>query len=941
MHLLKAAFMRSIPLVLISLVCFFNVPAQQSSTSLRGRVFDPLGGLVPGATVTAVNASGMQKSATTNHEGLYVIQGLAHGTYAVRVSANGFAFYENREVSLNAGKDTTLDVTLEVALNEEEVSASATNEGVNLDPDGNTSALVLRGEDLKAFSDDPDQLAAELQALAGPSDGPNGSQFFVDGFSGGRMPPKDSIREVRINQNPFTAEQDALGFGRVEIFTRPGSGDLRGQAFLNFSDESLNARNPFAPSKVPFQVRQYGGSLNGPVNGKASFVLDVEKRDIDENAVISANVLDAALNPARFSQAIVTPQRRTNLSARVDYQLHKDHTLVARYGVLHTTTENQGVGGFSLASVGLDTTLTEQTLQLTETSVLSQTTVNETRFQYLRNRGERKGDNLTPTIDVLGAFVGGGAQTGLAINRTDRYELHNVTTWARGGQTFRFGGRLRVADISDVSRANFNGRYVFSSLEQYRRTLLGSPGARPAQFVIATGEPQADVRQTDFGAFLQNDWRVTQNFTLSTGLRFETQTNINDKIDIAPRISFAWAPWGAASNGRPETVIRGGIGIFYYRFADDLTLRANRFNGINQQQFIFSNPDFFPNLPTAAALGAASPQTIWRVADDLTTPYSISAALSLERQLPRRATLGITYLHETSRHLLRARNINAPLPGTFIPGQPNSGVRPFKDAGNIFLYESGGVGSGDAVLFNLRVPINSRISIFSLSRLFRETNNTDGANDFPANPYDLSGEYGPATNDIRASTFVGTSIALPWRVNINGMLRMTAKNRFDIFTGVDTNGDAVFAERPAFAKDPDKPGVVTTPFGVFDPNPEPGQTLIPRNFGVGPNLFFVNLRVSRVFGFGSRNNNGSSGGGGGMRMLSPGGGQGGGGPMLTPTLGGGDRSYNLTVSFQVQNLFNRTNFAPYIGNLSSPLFGRANAVMGSPRRIDLQLRLSF
>lgn len=944
MQLLTAMLKRSMTPALALLFCVCNVLGQQSGGVLRGQVADQLGGLVPGATVTAVDAAGAEKRATTNEEGFFVISGLAPGTYTVLVVAKGFGLYENREVSITAGSNAPLDIKLEVQLKDEEVNTNATDGGVSVDPDSNTSALILRGEDLASFSDDPDQLAAELQALAGPSDGPNGSQFFVDGFSGGRIPPKASIREVRINQNPFTAEQDAIGFGRVEIFTKPGGGEVHGQVFGIFSDESLNARNPFASSKVPFQVRQYGGNVNGPINKKSSFFLDIEKRDIDENAVIRANILDSALNPVEFGQAIVTPQRRTNFSGRVDYQLSKDHTLIARYGLLHTSLVNQGVGGFSLPSVGLDTKLTEQTVQLTETAVLSQTVVNETRFQYLRSRNNRTGDSSTPTIDVQGAFVGGGAQTGLAFNDTDRYELQNNTTWAKGLHTFRFGGRLRVADISDISPTNFNGRYVFSSLEQYEQVLSGVPGVRPAQFVIATGNPQVDVRQVDLGAYFQGDWRVRQNFTLSYGVRFETQTNINDKVDIGPRLSFAWAPGGNASGGRPKTVIRGGIGIFYFRFGDDLTLRTDRFNGLNQQQFIFNNPDFYPNLPTPGMLNATTPQTVWRVADDLNSPYAINAAISVERQLPRRATIGITYLHETDRHLLRARNINAPLPGTFIPGVPNSGVRPFGDTGNIFLYESSGVGSGDAIYFNIRAPITSRISLFSLSRLFRETNNTEGPNDFPANSYDTRGEYGRATTDIRASAFIGSSIILPWKINLNTLIRVTAKTRFNIYTGVDSNGDAVFTERPAIATNLSKPGVIVTPYGAFDPNPDPGQEIIPRNFGVGPSTFFINMRVSRAFGFGPKNGNAAAGGGGspGMRIMMGGpGGAGGQGPISSPGGGGGERPYNLTVSVQVQNLLNHANFGPFIGNLRSPLFGQANTLMGSPRRFDVQLRFSF
>ncbi len=153
--------------------------------------------------------------------------------------------------------------------------------------------------------DDPDALASAVQAMAGPSAGPNGGQIFIDGFTGGRMPPKESIREVRINQNPFNAENNNIGFGNIEIFTKPGADKLRGSTFFNFGDESLNSRNPFAPSRAPFQVRYYGGSISGPITkGKSSFFLDFQRRVVDDNAIINAQILNSNLDPDVLSTSL-------------------------------------------------------------------------------------------------------------------------------------------------------------------------------------------------------------------------------------------------------------------------------------------------------------------------------------------------------------------------------------------------------------------------------------------------------------------------------------------------------------------------------------------------------------------------------------------------------------------------------------------------------------
>ena len=201
-----------------------------------------------------------------------------------------------------------------------------------------------------ALPDDPDDLAAALQALAGPSAGPNGGQIFVDGFTGGRLPPRASIREIRINSNPFSAEYDRLGFGRIEILTRPGTDRYRGQVSLNFNDDALNSRNPFSDTRPAIQTRQYGGNFGGPLlKGKASFFVDFDKRDIDDQSLVVGQTLDANNNIVDFNETVPVPNRRTSFSPRIDYQINANNTLVARYNYTKTTRIT-GAGGFSLPS---------------------------------------------------------------------------------------------------------------------------------------------------------------------------------------------------------------------------------------------------------------------------------------------------------------------------------------------------------------------------------------------------------------------------------------------------------------------------------------------------------------------------------------------------------------------------------------------------------------
>src|SRR3954469_4783479 len=358
--------------VLASFLCCSSVVfAQQSSATLRGQVADPFGGLVVGATVTVADANGVEKAATTDDQGRYAFTSLAPGLYTVRAAAAGFAAFENTGVDIRAGRTEPLDITLSVAI-EEQVVTVTEEAPINTEPENNAGSVVLRGTDLDALPDDPDELAEALQALAGPSSGAAGSgDIFIDGFSGGRLPPKDSIREIRINSNPFSAEYDRLGFGRIEIFTKPGTDRFRGQAFFNFNDESLNARDPFAPSRASFQRRRYGGEMSGPIIAKrASFFLDVERNETDDNSSVNAVILDPALNITPFSQVVLTPRRNTEINPRIDWQLNKTNTLVARYTYERRKSVNAGNGDFALLPRAFNTTDTSQVVQLTETAVI-------------------------------------------------------------------------------------------------------------------------------------------------------------------------------------------------------------------------------------------------------------------------------------------------------------------------------------------------------------------------------------------------------------------------------------------------------------------------------------------------------------------------------------------------------------------------------------------
>ena len=454
---------------------------------------------------------------------------------------------------------------------------------ISVEPDNNAGALVLKGDDLAALPDDPDDLSDALQALAGPGAGPNGGSIYIDGFSGGQLPPKESIREIRINQNPFSAEFDRIGFGRIEIFTKPGTDKFRGSVGLNDGDAIFNSRNPFESNKPDYSTRMWHGTLSGPINKKASFSFDFNRRDVQDNSISLAQYVlpSDPLTVLRFNQAIVTPNTNTTITPRIDYQLSTNNSITVRAEERLNSRENSGLGGYALpapySQKAYNSNGNGQNITATETWIVNPKVVNETRFQFTRNENYSFG-NLVPSISVSGAFTAGGNGIGTPVTGSKHFELQNYTSISHGTQTIRFGVRLRRDSDTSYSQAGYNGSFTFlggnepvltalntvvtdasgnpittllNSLQQYQRfltlqnaglsmTQIQGLGGGPSRFSITGGNPYISGIRYDAGPFFQDDWRALPNLTLSLGIRYEVQTLMSDYKDVAPRFGFAW-----------------------------------------------------------------------------------------------------------------------------------------------------------------------------------------------------------------------------------------------------------------------------------------------------------------------------------------------------------------------------------------------------------------
>jgi hypothetical protein len=379
----------------------------------------------------------------TDKGGAYTFMGVAPGIYEVEASADEMVLAEPVKITLKPDVQT-LELRLKVKQVVHELTVQEnTGPSGSTDSFNNANALVLSGSELDALPDDPDDLQADLQALAGPSAGPNGGAIYIDGFSSGDLPAKNAIREIRINQNPFSPEYDKLGYGRIEIFTKPGSDRYHGTVDYNSGDRVWNSRNPYSLDKAPFILNEFEGSAIGPLNRRASFAVDAQRNMVDNGAITSAVIVDpATFVVTPFSSTVTSAQRLTKVSPRVDIQWTPNITLTFRYGITEADIQDAGIGSFDLASRGYHTQYTNQTAQASVTAVLGQT-LNESRFQYYRSHIQTSANSVAPALLVLGAFNGGGAPSSQTSDVQDNFEFQNYTSGVRGTHGWKLGIRLR------------------------------------------------------------------------------------------------------------------------------------------------------------------------------------------------------------------------------------------------------------------------------------------------------------------------------------------------------------------------------------------------------------------------------------------------------------------------------------------------------------------
>ncbi len=933
----------ALALLIVGLHSVSAQTAQSKTGTLRGQVADPSGAVIPNAMVKAISAAGQTTTATSKAAGVYAIRGLTAGTYSVTVTAPGFASFHAQNVVVARGRSTLLNIALSIQVEQQQVTVSDESQTVSTSPGGNANEIVIQGKDLDALSDDPDELLNELQALAGPSAGPNGGEIYIDGFTGGQLPPKSSIREIRINQNPFSAQFDRLGYGRIEIFTKPGTDKLHGQLGSRGNDSAFNSRNPLLIGPEPaYHSYDVDGNIGGHLSKDASYFFSAFARNHQ-----SVQVVDAAdpssittLNPdgTLLNEPFNNPSSRIDASPRIDLQLGRANTLTLRYDFFRLADTNQGVGETSLPLQAYNTHNLEHEFQLSDSLVLSRNVVDDIRFQYRRIRSQQVAQNSSPTVTVQGAFTDGGSNSGTVEDSQDDFELQNYFATASGNHSWNFGGRLRAYDDTNFTNAGTNGAYIFQSTADY---LTRAP---QKYTVTVVKKYTARVMLLDAALFYQDDWKVNSHFTFSYGLRWESQNRISDKSDWAPRVSVAYALGHATRRQPSKTVLRAGYGWFYQRFtvpnSFDSTAgtpyitTAIHQNGVNQVGYTVTDPAGYQETSPGIAIKPPNPTsnesalTQYSIARGFHAANDMQAAVGIDRQVTKNITGNITYLYSRGVHQYLSNNVGAaPFPTVALGTYPSE---PLPAASkNLMQYQSGGVYRQNQIILTGTAHYR-RFSFFGFYIYNNAKGDTSGVTYVPSVAQEPGFDYGRTSFDIHNRINIIGNISAPYGFQVSPFFGYNSGTPYNITIGSDLTGNNQFNARPTFA-DPARCGTsaqyVSTPYGCLDANPiGTGEKIIPYGFGTGPSNVGLNLHISKIIGIGQRVTGGPGSGPGGPPPPPPGGGPGGLGPggLSTRPAGPGKmdatvlRRYNLTFAVMFTNVFNHQNLGTPNGTLTSP-----------------------
>jgi hypothetical protein len=870
MHFTKRLLVSAV-LLLAAVPAFAQNAANQ--TQLRLVIVDQTGAGIPAATVTVKPAAGEPVEFTADDHGVAALPNLAPGVVTVHVEFPGFMPFDAPLTLKRGAMNQTVTLEIEGFKAEIEVSQASAPESSK-----STSTTSLTQEEIDALPDDPDELADALAALAGPG----GATFFMNGFSGGRLPNRDQIRSIRFRQNNYASDNHDAGRAQVEIVTKPNT-NWGGSGSVTFGGDAFNARQPQQIAETPSQERNVQFGLRGPiVAGKTSFSFQGSGNNrFNSNPIIAVNEAGARINDA---------VRSTNDQS--GFQFGLEHSLSANQGLIfnlqRSSTEglNQGVGGFNLPERASTRTSDSTQVRARLQSVLGTKYLNEARLQLTTNGNENLSESTASTLIVQDAFTRGGAGVN-SNSATKRLEVADNFDFTVGKHQMRVGALVEGAFYSNFDQRNAAGTWTYRTIEDF-------VAGRPAQFSQRLGTVDTRFSQYQAGFYWSDEFRVSRDLTLGVGVRNELQSRIDDKLNLMPRVGLTWAPFGSQTSA-----IRAGYGLFYDWYESGLYDQTLRVDGTTVRDIRLSCVEANDYCASVANLDAVTsgitmtPSGRIQASSDLRMPRVHQASIGYDRQLTQNVTVQTSYQVLRGRNLMRSVNINAPV----------DGVRPDAAFGDITQFESTGKSSSDRLTIGTRVRLqmkNQQPAMFNVNYTFgHERNFADGATSLPSNNLSPDVDWGPSRQDIRHRLQVQAQAPILFGVRGNVNLNVSSAAPYNMTTGRDDNDDGAFNDRPE------------------------GVT---RNSLRGDTTWGLNLNLSRRFSLN------------GVSTPVRGGGQGFGGPGGRGGNSGGGKSMELFV--QAQNVLNHVTKTGYTGNLSSPFFGMATSV-GQPRDVNLGIRFNF
>ncbi len=741
---------------------------------VSGVVLDPTGAAIPEAKVI-LRREGVrsEQARTTNQRGQFRFTRLTSGNYEIEARKDGFK-PEITQLTLGANPQAPLEIVLQIAEVRAEVAVDDRLNQVNTNPNDNLNVIKLDREELKKLPVlGNDVIGSLTNLLDAGSVGSGGATVIVDGLETRKKKvPASTIQEVRINQNPYSAEFSRPGRGRIEVITKPGSPEYHGEFNFIFRDHHLDARNAFATERPPEQRRIFEGNLTGPlgVGKKTTFLLSVNREEEDLQSIVFARTPAGVV-----TENVAYPNRDTELSLRINHQVGAKTTYSIRYEHTFDSAENGGVGGFNLPEVAANSTGREHQIYFSHRRIISPKLINEFIVRAGHDSGSTRSLRLDiPRIVVPEFFTGGGGQADRRGTET-QVQINEIISLNQGKHFLR--GGVNIPDITRrglSDRSNFVGTFSFSNLEDFLNN-------RPYLFSINQGDGRLVFWQGDFGLFAQDNILVRPNFSIGVGLRYDWQNYLGDGNNLAPRLSFAYAP-----DKSRKTVLRGGGGIFYDRTGSGPIGDRLRFDGQRLRQVTITNPGF-PDPLSSGAL-TTKPSNIVRFAPDIRSPYTLQFNLGVERQLAKSLTATANYINTRGIKLFRSRDLNAPL------SPPD---RPDPTIGVLRQIESAAHSQAHTLELTLRGRLSRFFNGTIQYNLGRAYNNASGINSQPANNYDLTGEWSRAEFDERHRfNLLGAIEAGDW-FKLGMTLSLVSGRPYTLTTGLDDNKDGNANERPA------------------------------------------------------------------------------------------------------------------------------------------------